>query len=61
LGVPLLFTEEFEVVIMIEVVDRRDAWVGLSAWPETWLRASLGWIGTFSTRAKWRSSPSACC
>jgi len=25
------------------------------------LRASLGWIGTFSTRAKWRSSPSACC
>jgi hypothetical protein len=23
-----LFTEEFEVVIMIEVVDRRDAWVG---------------------------------
>jgi len=35
LGVPLLFTEEFEVVIMIEVVDRRDAWVGLSSWPET--------------------------
>jgi hypothetical protein len=29
LGVPLLFTEEFEVVIMITVVvDRRDAWVG---------------------------------
>jgi hypothetical protein len=39
LGSPLLFAEEFEVVIMIEVVteemhgsdrdsDRRDAWVG---------------------------------
>jgi hypothetical protein len=30
LGVPLLFTGESEIVIMIEVVDRRDAWVGLS-------------------------------
>jgi hypothetical protein len=28
LGIPLLFTEEFEVVIMIAVADRRDAWVG---------------------------------
>jgi hypothetical protein len=26
-----LFAGEFEVVIMIEVVDRRDAWVGLSS------------------------------
>ena len=30
-GVPLLFTEEFEVVIMIAVRDRRDAWVGPSS------------------------------
>jgi hypothetical protein len=30
LGIPLLFTEEFEVVIMILGCDRRDAWVGLS-------------------------------
>jgi hypothetical protein len=28
LAVPLLFTEEFEVVIMMAVADRRDAWVG---------------------------------
>ena len=27
MGVPLLFTEELELVIMIEC-DRRDAWVG---------------------------------
>ena len=27
-GVPLLFTEEFAVVIMIADCDRRDAWVG---------------------------------
>jgi hypothetical protein len=43
LGVPLLFTEEFEVVIMIAVGDRRDAWVGPSSRPEYGLRASLGW------------------
>jgi hypothetical protein len=43
LGVPLLFTEEFEVVIMIAVRDRRDAWVGPSSRPEYRLRASLGW------------------
>jgi len=43
LGVPLLFTGEFEVVIMIAVRDRRDAWVGPSFRPEYWLRASLGW------------------
>jgi hypothetical protein len=30
LGVPLPFTGEFEVVIMIAGCDRRDAWVGLS-------------------------------
>ena len=29
-AVPLPFTGEFEVVIMIEGCDRRDAWVGLS-------------------------------
>jgi len=27
--------EEFEVVIMIAVRDRWDAWVGPSSWPET--------------------------
>ena len=31
LGIPLPFTGEFEVVIMIAVVDRRDAWVELSS------------------------------
>jgi len=30
LGSPLPFAGEFELAIMIEVVDRRDAWVGLS-------------------------------
>jgi hypothetical protein len=30
LGIPLLDNEEFEVVIMIAVADRRDAWVGPS-------------------------------
>jgi Transposase IS116/IS110/IS902 family len=33
--------------IMIEVVDRRDAWVGLSSRPEKRLRASLGWMALF--------------
>jgi hypothetical protein len=28
LGIPLLDNEEFELVIMIAVRDRRDAWVG---------------------------------
>ena len=30
MGTPLLFDEEFEVVIMIAASDRRDAWVGPS-------------------------------
>jgi len=34
LSSPLLFIEEFEVVIMIESCDRRDAWVGPRFWPE---------------------------
>jgi len=28
IGQPALFTEEFKLVIMIAVADRRDAWVG---------------------------------
>jgi len=46
LGSPLLFAEEFEVVIMIEVVTEemhgsdRDSDLN-------WLRASLGWYGTY--------------
>jgi hypothetical protein len=32
--IPLLLAEEFEVVIMIAVRDRRDAWVGPSSRPE---------------------------
>jgi len=35
LGIPLPFTEEIEVVIVIAVSDRRDGWVGLSACPPT--------------------------
>jgi len=45
LGIPLPFTGEFEVVIMIEVVDRRDAWVGLSSWPENDYKRAYGWKG----------------
>src|SRR5689334_21752318 len=44
---------------MIAVGDRRDGWVGLSSRPER-LEASPGWRAQNpSTRAKWRSSPSA--
>jgi hypothetical protein len=43
-GTPLLFTEEFELVIMIEG-DRRDAWVGPSflTWKD--YKTSRGWLG----------------
>ena len=30
LGSPLPFVGEFELALMVEVVDRREAWVGLS-------------------------------
>jgi len=43
LGVPLLFIEEFEVVIMIAVSDRRDAWVGPKAEPEN--DYERAWVG----------------
>ena len=53
---------ESEVVIMIAVRDRRDAWVGPSSGPETITSEPV--VGRarqrFSTRAKWRSSTSAC-
>jgi hypothetical protein len=38
--------------------DRRDGWVGPSS-DLNRLRASLGWMGTSSTRAKWRALRSA--
>ena len=42
MSVPLLFTEEFEVVTMIESVTERDGWVGLSSVPA--LIASEPWL-----------------
>src|SRR5579864_7361293 len=45
---------------MIGVADRRDGWVGPSSCPETITMRALVGAGTFSTRAKWRSSLSAC-
>src|ERR1035437_8774802 len=58
LGIPLSFTGEFEVVIMIEVVTEEmhgSDWVlDLKG-----LCASLGWYGNASTRAKWRALRSA--
>jgi len=61
LSSPLPFAGEFELAIVIELVDRRDAWVGLSFWPATdWKRALVGY-STFSNRAKWRSLQSARC
>src|SRR6516225_9140495 len=51
-------SEESEVVIMIAVVT--EEMHGSDRDPDLKrLRASLGWYGTYSTRAKWRSSPSA--
>jgi hypothetical protein len=59
LGSPLLFTGEFELTIMIEVVDRRDGWVGLRSRPATDWKRALVEYGTYSIRAKWRSLQSA--
>jgi len=59
LGSPLLFTAEFELAIMIEVVDRRDGWVGLRSRPATDWKRALVEYGTYSIRAKWRSLQSA--
>jgi len=59
LGSPLLFTGEFELAIMIEVVDRRDGWVGLRSRPATDWKRALVEYGTYSIRAKWRSLQSA--
>src|ERR1700693_2901134 len=53
--------EEFEVVIMIAVRDRRDAWVGPSS--DLNFDCERAWgleKAKPSTRAKWRSSLSAC-
>ena len=41
-GRPATLHEGFEVVIMIAIADRRDAWVELSSRPQR-LTASLGW------------------
>src|SRR5262249_13153302 len=52
------FREESEVVIMIAGVT--EEMHGSDRDPDLKrLRASLGWYGTYSTTAKWRSSPSA--
>ena len=45
MGVLLLFSEEFELVIMIAVADRRDAWVGPSSRPENDYERAYGWKG----------------
>ncbi|MGA7767242.1 MAG: hypothetical protein WCA27_13580, partial [Candidatus Sulfotelmatobacter sp.] len=60
-GSPLLFAEEFEVVIMIEVVT--EEMHGSDRVPDLNTDCERALVGTahFSTRAKWRSSPSACC
>ena len=51
------FAGEFEVVIMIEVCDRRDAWVELSFRPETDYERAFGWYGrTFNESEMARSS-----
>jgi hypothetical protein len=55
LGILLLFTEEFELVIMIEVVIEEMHGSDRNSWPETitsepWLVWQL-----IPTRAKWRS------
>jgi len=47
LGSPLLFAEEFEVVIMITVVTEEMHGSDRVSWPELWLRASLGWTRHF--------------
>src|ERR1017187_9509740 len=54
------FTEEFEVVIMIKVVT--EEMHGSDRVPDlnTDCERALVGHGTFSTRAKWRSSTSAC-
>jgi len=44
---------------MIEVVDRRDAWVGLSSRPKTITSGPLVGMAEPSTRAKWRALRSA--
>src|SRR5215469_531888 len=44
---------------MIEVVDRRDGWVGLRSRPATDWKRALVEYGTYSIRAKWRSLQSA--
>src|SRR6516164_9230142 len=44
---------------MIEVVDRRDGWVGLRSRPATDWKRALVEYGTYSIRAKWRSLRSA--
>src|SRR6516162_3718436 len=45
---------------MIAGCDRRDGWVGPSSELETDCERALVGYGTCSTRAKWRSSRSAC-
>jgi hypothetical protein len=57
LGVPLRFTEEFEVVILIAVADRRDGWVGPLPDLRDYKRA---WCGTNKSQVCIVSSAPTC-
>ncbi len=59
MGVPLLLTEEFELVIMIAVATEEMHGSDRVLTSEDY-KASRGWLGVFSTRAKWRFSLSDC-
>jgi hypothetical protein len=56
LGIPLLFTEEFELVIMIELRPKRC--LGRTEFPDPERITTRALVGPaiFSWRAKWRSS-----
>ena len=61
MGTPLLFTEEFELIIMIGVAIEEMHGSDRDSWPERITRrAVVGWDGNFSTRAKWRFLKSQC-
>ena len=59
--VPLPSAGEFEEVIMIAFGDRRDGWVGTEFLTLTIKNEPRLETRKPSTRAKWRSSSSACC
>jgi hypothetical protein len=58
---PLLFTEEFELGIMIAFATEEMRGSDRVSWPEKITRrAVIGWDGIFSTRAKRRFLKSGC-